>query len=67
MEANMKKVIVVLALLFVVAIVAPDVRGLMLVGGVGLIAGYMMGMQPRAAAEAELAQARALRLVGGAQ
>jgi len=60
----MTKLLIVGVVLFIVALVLPELRTLMLVGGVGMMAGYMVGSQQTARHTAEL---HANRLERGVQ
>jgi hypothetical protein len=63
----MSKVALVALVLFVIAMVLPDLRTVMLVGGVGVMIGYMVGSQQAARHTAALSYNRLLRNVGSSQ
>ena len=58
----MSKVALVALVLFVIAMVLPELRGMMLVGGVGVMIGAMIGMQHAAKHTTELHADRAERV-----
>ena len=58
----MRKLIIVSLILFAVAIVLPELRPLLLVGSFCATGGFMVGSQRKAVVDAELMQARAVRL-----
>ena len=58
----MTKLIIVSLILFIVAIVLPELRTLLLVGAVCATGGFMLGSQRKAVSDSELMQTRAARL-----
>ncbi len=57
----MGKVALIAAVVFIVAMLAPELRPLMLVGGVGVMLGMMIGLRHKARHDTELSYNRLLR------
>lgn len=57
----MSKLLLVAVSLFVVAMVLPELRALLFVGGFGLIVGFMVGMQQKTRHDTEVSYNRLLR------
>lgn len=58
----MRKLIITTIIIAAIAIVAPELRALLFVGIVSALSGFMVGSQRKAVVDAELTQARAVRL-----
>ncbi len=58
----MSKITLLFVVLFVVAMVLPELRSVMVVGGVGVMIGFIVGTQHKATADIELRHARSERV-----
>ena len=63
----MAKLLLVGLVLFAVVMIAPELRAMMLVFGVGMMLGTMIGMQHKKQHDTELSYNRLLRNVGNSQ
>jgi hypothetical protein len=64
---KMRKLLMVAAVVFIVVMIAPELRAMMLVSGVSVMIGMMIGMQHKTKHDTELSYNRLLRNVGNSQ